>query len=245
MADVDIIMLAYSKTAKEYNMTKNAIKSIRDAEKDHNIEIIVVETNTNLVKEAFTDENSPPGNKANKRLFNDKCLVLFPGGEFSYNKSLNFAYPYTTGDYLLIMNNDIIAYPGFITELIKGLEQADTVSSKCPVWGSHTMKLENEYGFDIGKTFCGWCIGMKSSLFHEIPFDILFPKDLKFWGQDDFAAAVLKTHDKRHMLCVKSLVKHLLSQSHSLLVDKQEMTWGQVEYYRKKIQEYKERKASN
>lgn len=224
---VEIIMLSYSKTEREYNMTKQAIQSLRASSPDVGMRFVVVETNTKLAEEAFTQPNKG-------KLFGDEIEVCFPGGEFGFNKYLKAGYdhlaekaavesshPYVFPPYLVVMNNDVTLFnPGFMSHMIKGME---SVASASPLglreatWGLVNRNVPIDINYDINKSVNGWFLMFDRRILNAMPFDKLFPPEFTWYGGDIYYAETLCKCGYKHGLINAAQALHLQKQSHSLL----------------------------
>lgn len=231
MNTIGVIILSYAKTEKEYNMTVNTIETLLKSKGDFNFHIVVVETNDNLINESFIRD----------MLYNnDRVNIIFPLENFNYNKFLLKGYNMLTQleeplSHLLILNNDVLIDENAIDLLIKGLNQYDSVSAKCPKYELHKSYTKDIVGYKTSYEICGWNIMFKTSLLDVVSFQDLFPIELEFWFQDNYYAHQLKKHNLKHCLINNALIEHLESQSHNLLDNKERMTIGMQEIYYKLI----------
>ena len=231
MNTIGVIILSYAKTEKEYNMTINTIETLLKSKGDFKFNIVVVETNSDLINESFVGES----------LYNNiQVNIVFPLENFNYNKFLLKGYKMLTGledplSHLLILNNDVLIDENAINLLVEGLNQYDSVSAKCPKYELHKNYNKNIEGYKTSYEVCGWNIMFKASLLDIVSFEKLFPIELEFWFQDNYYAHQLKKHNLKHCLINNALIEHLESQSHNLLDNKERMTIGMQEIYYKLI----------
>ena len=122
---IDVIILSYAMTAKEYQMTHECIRSLRASEPSIDFNVVVVETNTPENLRQLSGEREP---------FDDRCQVVFPQKEFNYNEFLQFGFVAlgaSTAAHLLITNNDVLFEHGFARALLGGLRSFASVSPWC------------------------------------------------------------------------------------------------------------------
>jgi len=231
MNKIGVIILSYAKTEREYNMTCNTIETLLKSKGEHSFQIVVVETNDNLIDEPFVKDF----------LYNNITVnVVFPLKKFSYNEFLLAGYSMLTEldeplSHLMILNNDVLIDENAINLLVEGLKQYNSVSAKCPKYELHKSYTEDIVGYRTSYEVCGWNIMFKTSLLNIVSMEELFPVELEFWFQDNYYAHMLKKHNLKHCLINNALIEHLESQSHNLLSNKDEMTIGMQKVYYKLI----------
>jgi GT2 family glycosyltransferase len=222
---IQVIMLSNTANPQIHKMTQNAINSLRESLPDCGI--TVVETNQGEVKY-------------------EGALVYQPQEKFNYNRFINLGYAYVDRvresaevnphPYVMIANNDLI----FDKNWWKAMERAfkyDKLDSASPInegWFQHLdIKNDVELGWGIGKHFCGWALVFKREVFEKLlPLDEQF----EFFCQDNDLANTMQSLGMKHALVKKSRVKHLTSQSHSLVdsATHRHYTDDMVELYHKK-----------
>jgi hypothetical protein len=141
---IDVIMLSKGDTPAKRSMTQNAINSIHGSEFDIQFNIIVVE---NIPKVVYKG-----------------CTNIHPEKKFHYNEFTKIGYLHCDkSDYILFVNNDIKAYKGFASELVKALDIYNSVSPMCPRVPEH-RNLPEKYneGLAVSARFAGWAFMMKS-----------------------------------------------------------------------------------
>jgi len=158
---------------------------------------------------------------------NERLKVIYPSEKFNYNRFLNHGFAQcdvSKYDYFGIFNNDLIFGDNWLDNAFN--YEWNSFSPVSEGWFKHDNVAQGAtYGWETGKYFCGWAVVMDRDAFNVVhPFDEQF----KFWCQDDDMAITLKTSGMKHALISDSKVKHLLSKSHKLLENEQEMTSGMV-----------------
>lgn len=210
--DIDVIMLSNCADLSLYQMTCEAIETIK--QQNYNCNFINIETNNKLHEQSWFDGTFTP---------------VYPKEPFNYNRYLQIAESFLSdASYKLIINNDILMLPGCLSQLIKS--GYDSSSPRCPNHKPHKAFKANSVGYRAAYQVAGWCILFKKEV-ADIGFKKLFPKQLKFWRQDQYYADIIKEHGFIHGLVYNALCLHLQSQSHHLLNDKQEFTHGQRKHY--------------
>lgn len=214
-ADVDIIILAYSKSDREYNMTKQAIQSLR-ASTGVGMRFVVVETNINLAQERKSETN----------LFGHDVEVCFPGGTFGFNKYLQAGFNHLKeiqndpAKYLVVMNNDVTLFnPGFMSHMINGLK---SVASASPLglreatWGLVNRNVPIDENYDINRAVNGWFLMFDKKILNAIPFEKLFPAEFTWYNGDIHYAKQLELCGYKHGMINAAQALHLQKQSHQL-----------------------------
>lgn len=215
---VDVIILSYSKSEREYKMTKEAIQSLRTSSPEVGIRVVVVETNANLANEEFA--------KGEKDLFGEGVEVCYPGCEFGFNKYLNAGYEYlakspSTSRYMAVMNNDVTLFnPGFMLHMIEGLK---SVASASPLglreatWSLVNRNVPIDENYDINRSVNGWFLMFDKKILNALTFEVLFPPRFTWYGGDIHYAELLEKCGYKHGLVNAAQALHLQRQSHSLL----------------------------
>ena len=209
---VDVIILAYSKDKEHYDMTCKCIRSLRRSSPDVPMNVIVVETNTDLQEEPFAADP----------LFGPYVQVVFPGRPFGYNDFLNegAAKFSTSAHHALLLNNDVVLFrQNFIREMLKGLECAASVSPvgvREATWGLVDFNKPVDFGFDINKHLSGWAIMFDKAILSYTSFNELFPRELSWAHQETYYGSQLKRRGLKHALVTAARALHLQRQSHTL-----------------------------
>lgn len=192
MKEIDVIILSYMKSAREYKLTLDCINSLRCNTIESNI--ILIETNPKI--------------KNYKNSFNEDVLII-PEIEFNYNKFINIGLQKTKTNYILISNNDVIYDKNCLSILKQKLdEKYDSVSPT-------TKYIDNDIeGYEVGKIVTGWSIMFKKQILDKIGY---FDERFTFWYQDNDYSNWLKKCRLKHALIKNAYINHLSGQSHHLL----------------------------
>ncbi len=211
MKELDVIILTNTIDDAIYNMTKNAIKSLRDSSENDLFNIILVESN-----------------KANNYQY-DVDIFLKPEEDFNYNVYLNKAVVHCSCDYSAVSNNDVLFHKGWWSKMKQAMisHNLDTASPKSPrmqVGIVTAAEMKHRYtplnkiveGYSVVVTFCGWFWAMKKEI-----REWLFPLDeqFSFFYQDNDIIMRLQEKNCRHALVAGSLVDHFGQSSHKILKD--------------------------
>jgi GT2 family glycosyltransferase len=213
---VDVIVLSYAKTAREYDMTRRCILALRSASPEVPSRVIVVETNDRLQDEPFTEGVD--------ELFARDVVVVQPGGRFAYNSFLRAgldACAENPAPHVLVLNNDVVAFGrGFLSTMLDGLDEADSVSPlglrEARWWRPPEVPgvvRDDRVSFGLS----GWCILFTRRIFDAAAPERYFPAELVWYDQDTHYADVLRSHGLRHGVVPAARALHLGSASHGLL----------------------------
>jgi GT2 family glycosyltransferase/glycosyltransferase involved in cell wall biosynthesis len=224
---VDVIILSYSKTAKEYEMTKNAIKSLRSSSPSVGMRFIVVETNQKLSEEPFA--------QTDKTLFGSGVEVCYPGGPFEFNKYLKAGYDFLSklvkdiqlfvpdhvdARYLALMNNDVTLFnPGFMAHMLEGMKfvmSASPLGLREATWGLVNRSVAVDENYDINRAVNGWFLMFDKKILNALPFEKLFPPEFTWYGGDIHYAQQLERCGYKHGMINAAQALHLQKQSHPL-----------------------------
>ena len=150
--------------------------------------------------------------------------------EFNYHNTLNFAVKTHEfkSNYITFCNNDLIFTEGWASQLLQAME-LNNLQCASPANIARPTVPQIIYGYEISKTFTGWCFTVRKDIFETIG---LFDNEVTFWYSDNLFCEQLKFHDIRNALITDSIVKHKTSQSHFLLSGN-EATSGQRNKFEK------------
>ena len=217
MKEIDIIILTNSSDDQYFQMTTNAIQSLRNSSENDLFNIILVESN-----------------KTNNYSY-DCDVYLKPQADFNYNLYLNQAVKHCICDYSAVSNNDVLFHKGWWAKMKQAMisHNLDTASPKStrPQTGIvPRAEIKHRYtplnkvveGYHVVYTFCGWFWAMKKEV-----REWLFPLDeqFSFFYQDNDIIMRLEEKNCKHALVGGSLVDHFGQSSHKIL--HQKGTWLQ------------------
>ena len=223
---IDIIILSYGKTEQMRAITQQGIDSLLLSEDPAKIEfnVLVIESEKSMAPYQYTGSNT-----------------IYPDTDFGYNKYMNIGIQATNNKYICLCNNDLVFHKNWATELLKVFDSSSKIVSANPYCDNfdYDIKIKNSGNVirrdknpNISGILTGWCIFTRRSLFDKIG---LLDEQFTFWYADTDYEFTLKKHRLIHVLVKSSVVTHLVSQSHDLLLDKKdELTIGQKAIFSKK-----------
>jgi GT2 family glycosyltransferase len=195
---ISAIIVSDVKTKALNNMVRNTINSLKESEKDLDIEIIVCEKQPKYKIKYVCDKIIPQDNI------------------FNYNNELNKGIKASRidTDLFLLLNNDIIFSDRWLSKIIHEMVRYPEMLSASPmskdqgnIW--HKDKTsEPKFGYEIRKHIAGFCIVVKKEV-----FDIIGELDTyhNFWRSDDIYGEQLQKHKIKHAIIPTSKINHLES----------------------------------
>ena len=197
---VGVVILSCSNTPEITTMTQRAIDSIM-LQNSSDIRTVVVESGPDVVY--------------------NRAVVIKPNITFNYNQFLKIGIRHLLSagqcDYVLILNNDILAYPSAIDNLVRyGLESCSPVNP-LNVEQSGVTKLT--FGYSVRYHVVGWGLCLRSSLFGKLSLDDLFPSEFSFYHQDNYFSHVIDKFGVIHGVVPHSKIVHYEGVSHSIRPD--------------------------
>jgi GT2 family glycosyltransferase len=202
----DVIFLVKTADLETYQMTADAISSLRNSELNNKFRVILVESSIDNPSKYDAD------------------VTINYDGEFNYNKALNMAFEYLNSDYVCVFNNDVYFQKDWysIIRYYMDIFNLDSASPRCPVpqVGPNPLaqKMILEYpesavilGYEALVHFCGWGWIMKREVLNLLR---PMPEDLTFWFQDNHMALQLQKLNKKHGCVTSSHVIHYGQKSY-------------------------------
>lgn len=155
---------------------------------------------------------------------------------FNYNRALNRAIQFATGDYLALLNNDLLPFdagPHWLLETISQMKanKLDSASPWC-IRSHPQMGIKSGTGVHVGtKLFehvCGWAIVLTRDALERIGGRL--PEVVAFWYSDDAYIEALREKKLRHGLVTSARLDHIGSQTLHTLPKKEQngLTHGQT-----------------
>lgn len=217
---IDAIILSNSSDLSHYGLTCRTVNSLKDSDREGEINIIVVESQNYL-------------RFAQSGYSYNGCITVHPEQKFGYNKFLNIGLQHSKSDWILICNNDLFFTKDWLIEAKNIIEKYPNIKSfspRCPNWHLHqNMAGDLLIGYTVSKNVCGWCILLHKTLINK--YD-LFDEQFDFWYQDNDYAMTLQKNGEQHGLIVNSKVYHMVSGSHDTLNERyDELTIQQQEKF--------------
>ena len=197
---VGVVILSCSNTPEITTMTQRAIDSIM-LQNLSVIRTVVIESGPDVVY--------------------NRADVVRPNITFNYNQFLKIGVQHLLSagkcDYVLILNNDILAYPSAIDNLVRfGLESCSPVN---PINHEQIGVTKLTFGYSIRYHVVGWGLCLRSSLFDKLSLDDLFPSEFSFYHQDNYFSHVIKEFGVIHGVVPHSKIVHYEGVSHSIRPD--------------------------
>lgn len=216
---VGIIFVSKADTDVKRVMTQYAIDTAREFGGDNEITIIVAESIRGVE-------------------YKDAEVFYHDVEPFNYNKVLNLSRgKLKDKDFILFCNNDLVFTENWLDNLLenKGL----CLSPKEPTDGRQSNITEDTKGYGVARHFSGWCFGLRKKALQEIKS---FNEDYPFWFADNVVVDELKKLKIEPVLVVKSIVKHLGSQTLQDLEKekKNKITFSEVARYEQETGELTE-----
>jgi len=219
--NIDVIILSNTVSLKHANVLRETVTSVSNNPKNYKFNIIVVESNKNLI------------NDTELKKITDNLNVKFitPKHNFHYNLFLNIALRECKGDFILVSNNDVIYSENWFHEMYKHFEKDKELMSACPIdrqWHRHSQQIfpgdkEIYYGYRTSYELTGWCFVFKKEVINKIGY---FDEKFKFYYQDNDVSCLLNLFDIKHAIITTSHAHHLLSQSHDVVEDPEYKNMG-------------------
>jgi GT2 family glycosyltransferase len=141
---------------------------------------------------------------------------IHPESSFNYNKFLNIALTYCTGEWVVISNDDVSYEQGWFAQImyVHGIRpDIEAFSPKDPLlymryFPNHFVGGSDDYfeSWAVTEALQGWCTVIKRTALDKIlPFDELFD----MYYQDNDYAERLKEAGIKHALVRDSIVCHM------------------------------------
>ena len=201
----DVIILSNAIDASMKKMTQNCIDSIND----NRCKIIVIEQTDTIYK---------------------NCKTIHIKEKFNYNKFANKGALITDNEWLLIANNDLIFYKGWLDKLLSA--DYPIVSPKEPKDKRQIDLISgNHKGYETGRHLSGWCFMIRRDLYEHIGG---FNEEFIFWCADDILIEQLKKVKIPPMLVTDAIVRHLGSSTLNKMENKDELTKKQLQKFKNK-----------
>lgn len=188
------VILAKTSSADLYEMTMNAVRSLRAAEITVEHEIIIVESNANYLTDGF---NYP-----------DPVKVIIPNEKFNFHRFLNIGIQHATGNFIALCNNDLIFHQNWFTEILKISNLHPEILSFSPsgVPNTNSQQIDFLIGYKVMQQIKGWCIVVQPKIFKKIG---VLDETFSFYYADNDYGMTLKYHNIKHALVYSSYVEHL------------------------------------
>lgn len=227
----DVVFLTNTADVETYEMTLQAISSLRQSEQHNQFRVILVESNPNNYYKYPVE------------------VQLSYSGDFNYNKALNLAFEHVSSNFVGVFNNDVLFKNHWYSILRYYMEifNLDSASPRCPV-EQYGIKPEAtqfilslpEHAVHVNggsvTCFCGWgWVIKKETLKLLLPLS----ENFRFWFQDDDINLSLKLLKKKHGLVTSSHVIHFGQKSYKYIEQSKlhDFTMGVYDAFNKKWSE--------
>lgn len=195
---VDVIILSLCNTPEAYQMNMNCLSSLIASEEKYHFNIFMVESN----KDFLIAWSYPFAN----------VKLIFPDGEFNYNKYVNATLKLTKADFVCVCNNDLIFQRNWFSEIQSYAGDNRKVLSFSPNdpnsvhQQSALTRRRYSIGYRVRSEIVGWCLVMKRQA-----LDLIYPLDETFdyYYQDNDYAYCLRKNNILHALVGTSIVNHI------------------------------------
>jgi len=204
--NIDVICLTNTNDQYFYDLTNTTLDTLLSTEGDYNFNIKLIESN----KKSEFKYNQP------------NLVTIIPKEEFHYNRFLNIGLKECNGEWVLIINNDLVFTKDWLNNIMSEHRLNPDIVSFSPFEPNfaeyHNPSLYKEGNVYVGYTtkveLLGWCILVKKSVLDTIGN---FDERFNFWCQDDDYGLTLKKHNFKHAIIKDSIVYHVESQSYTLI----------------------------
>jgi GT2 family glycosyltransferase len=204
---VDVIILTDS---ADVNMTQRTITTLINSDL-YDFRVQLVDSGTN-----------------NPLKYKNYHNYIHPESSFNYNKYLNIAIGYCSGDWVVISNDDVSYEKGWFTEMMNVYKQRPDIEAFSPkdpllymrYFPNHFVGTLDDYleSHSVTEALQGWCTVIKrTALDRVLPFDEQFD----MYYQDNDYAERLKQQGIKHALVRDSIVCHLNTLNIQQLTQKQ------------------------
>jgi hypothetical protein len=224
MIDVDVICHAKTSNIDVYNMTKIALMTLHDSEKEYNFKVFFYETDPNS-----TYDYSPWVHKYFKDTDPYNCCRL-----------INKANPHITNDWVLIINNDLRFERGWFSKIVEihnKKPDIESFSPKCPAFFAkyfdfHFIGTNEDYheSYKVTEFMTGWCYVMKKRVWDSVyPWDEQF----NFYFADNDYTEKIKSLGIKHALVRDSIVFHFGSTTVGKEINQDKFQEDKIKFFKK------------
>jgi len=200
---VDVIILSLCTDTNQYQMNVDCIETLISSEKEHEFNIILIESNKDFHDLDFSYNY-------------DNVNVIIPEAAFNYNAFLNIGIKYSSSEYIVVANNDLLFRENWLTEILLCQREFPLVHSFCPFDPENESALVGQYpsdvmfGYELDKELVGYCIVFNRRVLKVMPE---FDESFTYYYQDNDYANTLRMHNVKHARVMSSHVIHLGSQT--------------------------------
>ena len=196
---VDVFMLTNTKNKDYFEVTRDAILSLKASENITRFKIYLIESNINS---EFQEHYIGLG-----------CDLILFNDEFSFSKAMNYALRHGRNRYALLTNNDVEFDKGWFDEIYVYLNLEDVA-----VWSTFdpnlNFNIESNVPLIEGYKPCGihsgWCYLIDV---YKLGHNRFLSEEFDLWFMDDDFCMRLQDLELKQVLCKNSIVHHLNGKS--------------------------------
>ncbi|RZJ66078.1 MAG: glycosyltransferase [Flavobacterium sp.] len=191
MIKLSAVILAKTDSDANFNMTLECIDTLLASEPG--AEIIVVESNKKIGETNFR--------------YPESVIFTMPDDDFNFHKFLNVGIKKSKGEYVALLNNDLIFDKDWFAEILKVAQKRPDIKSFSPAADRYkTYDTDFEVGYKVRTHVNGWCLVAKREVFSKIG---MLDETFDFNYADNDYAMTLKKHNIPHAVAYRSKVTHL------------------------------------
>ena len=201
---VDVFMLTNTKNKDYFEVTRDAILSLKASENICRFQIYLIESNIN--------------SEFHEYYIGLGCDLILFNDEFSFSKAMNYALRHGKNRYALLTNNDVKFDKYWFDEIHKNLNLENVA-----VWSTYDPNLKNLdiipniiEGYKPYGIHSGWCYLIDTIKLGQEKF---LSEDFDLWFMDDDFCMRLQNLGIKQVLCKSSVVYHLGGGSTELRTD--------------------------
>jgi GT2 family glycosyltransferase len=203
--EIDVVMLAFTRSAEIFQMNREAIATLRLGDPELQFNVFLIESNPAFAELGWA--------------YDAAVQVIYPGEKFNFNRYNNIGARLGKADWILFSNNDVVFGRDFCTAMLAVQAQHPRLRCLCPVdaasphtpMGTFGAAETYRIGHHVRVTFTGWCFMVQRSVWAQIGgfderFDYYFADDdftMQLRKADILNAAVMGAH-VRHLAHVTS-----------------------------------------
>lgn len=211
---IDVICLTKTADDSYFEMCLHTLRTLLGTEGGYFFDVVLVESMPEPVRGYRDLFDEFPGHS---------LTVLCPRQEFNYNRFLNIGLSSSKGnDWILVINNDLSFDRVWLSEIMLVHESRPDLRAFSPFEPDYHVRWYHDFdsdyleGYTRGFHVSGWCL-----LMHRTVMAAMGRWDERFvyWCQDDDYAEFLRTSLIGNALVRKSIVRHLVESSVSLIPD--------------------------
>lgn len=202
---VDVFMLTNTKNIEYFNITKDAILSLKLSESTVGFNVFLIEGN---LESEFDELYKGLG-----------CSLISFNDNFGFSKAMNYALRHGKNKYALLTNNDVKFTKDWFDEISKHLDLEDVA-----VWSTNDPNLnfntecqsEVIEGYKPTVVHSGWCYLIDT---HKLGSNRFLSEEFDVWFMDDDFCMRLQNLGLKQVWCRKSIVYHLNGSSNEMRED--------------------------